>query len=212
MLFNRLLNIFRTKPSSQTKKGEITCAECGLVCDNTLGFFKREANECFDCQYIKILTDKSFDEMRDNLRVIKTIRGETAIKAAKDMGLKLLELRSEVSDEFKIKYKKIQNRITGKIITIGDYRADHHDFWRYKTVVDWTSRNPSKFFSPYAAYVIPKDLKKGECVLINDVITNHVSGRWNQGDVYRLSKSEATWTGEDFYIDVSSYAIGDFIG
>ena len=53
---------------------------------------------------------------------------------------------------------------------------------------------------------------KGECVLINDVITNHVSGRWNQGDVYRLSKSEATWTGKDFYIKVSSYAIGEFIG
>ena len=213
MLFNRLLNIFRTKPSSQTKKGEITCAECGLVCDNTLGFFKREANECFDCQYIKILTDKSFDEMRDNLRVIKTIRGETAIKAAKDMGLKLLELRAEVSDEFKVKYKKLQHRKTGEIITIGDFRDNtfYHNLG-YKTLVDWTSRNPSKFFSPFAAYIIPKDLKKGEHVLINDVITNHVSGKWNQGDVYRLSKSEATWTGEDFYIDISSYAIGEFIG
>ena len=83
MLFKRLLDIFRTKPYSQTK-GEITCTECGLVYDNTLGFFKREANECPDCQYIKILTDKSFDEMSDGLRVIRTIRGETAIKAAKD--------------------------------------------------------------------------------------------------------------------------------
>ena len=99
---------------------------------------------------------------------------------------------------------------TGEIITIGDFREGNGSEW--KTLVNWTSENPSKFFSPYAAYVIPKDLKKGELVLINDVITNHVSGRWNQGDVYRLSKSEATWTGEDFYIDVSSYAIGDFIG
>ena len=212
MLFKKLLNIFRTKTNSHIKKGEITCTECGLVYDNTLGFFKKEANECSDCQYIKILTDKSFDEMSDNLRVIKTIRGERAIKAAKDMGLKLLELKAEVSDEFKIKYKKIQNRITGKIITIGDYRADHHDSWRYKTVVDWTSRNPSKFFSPFAAYIVLKDLKSGERVLINDVITNHVSGRWNQGDVYRLSKSEAIWTGRYFDIDVSSYAIGEFIG
>jgi rubredoxin len=212
MLFKRLLDIFRTKPNSQTKKGEITCTECGLVYDNTLGFIKREANECPDCQYIKILTDKSFDEMSDGLRVIRTIRGETAIKAAKDMGLKLLELRAEVSDEFKIKYKKIKHRITGEIITIGDFRADSRYSWKYKTLVDWTSKNPSKFFSPYAAYVIPKDLKKGELVLINDVITNHVSGRWNQGDVYRLSKSEATWTGEYFNIDVSSYAIGDIIG
>ena len=54
---------------------------------------------------------------------------------------------------------------------------------RYKTLVNWTSRNPSKFFSPFAAYIVPKDLKPGERVLINDVITNHVSGRWNQGDV-----------------------------
>ena len=210
MLFKKLLNIFRTKPNSQTKKGEIACTECGLVYDNTLGFFKREASECPDCQYIKILTDESFDEMSDGLRVIRTIRGERAIKAAKDMGLKLLELKAEVSDEFKVKYKKLQHRKTGEIITIGDFRADGGSEW--KTLVDWTSRNPSKFFSPYAAYIVPKDLKSGERVLINDVITNHVSGRWNQGDVYRLSKSEAIWTGRYFNIDVRSYAIGDFIG
>jgi len=49
-------------------------------------------------------------------------------------------------------------------------------------------------------------------VLINNVITNHVSGRWNQGDVYRLSKSESIWTGRYFDIDVRSYAFGEFIG
>ena len=213
MLFKRLLDIFRTKPNSQTKKGEITCTECGLVYDNTLGFIKREANECPDCQYIKILTDKSFDEMSDGLRVIRTIRGETAIKAAKEMGLKLIELRAEVSDEFKVKYKKVKDKLTGKIVILGDFREDHYfRKSRYKTLVDWTSRNPSKFFSPFAAYIVPKDLKSGERVLINDVITNHVSGRWNQGDVYRLSKSEAIWTGRYFDIDVSSYAIGEFIG
>ena len=205
MLFKRILNIFGTNNFQKTKKGKKTCTECEYVYDKLL-------DECPNCKYLKILTDNSFDEKSDNLKVIRTIRGETAIKLAKHMGLKLLELRAEVSDEFKIKYKKIKHRITGEIITIGDFRADSRYSWKYKTLVDWTSKNPSKFFSPYAAYVIPKDLKKGECVLINDVITNHVSGRWNQGDVYRLSKSEATWTGEDFYIDVSSYAIGEFIG
>ena len=202
MLFKRLLNIFRTKPHSQ-KKGEITCTECGHTYDNKI-------EECLQCWYLKIVEDEASDKKSDNLRVIKTIRGETAIKAAKAKGLKLLELKAEVSDEFKVKYKKLQHRKTGEIITIGDFRADVGSEWR--TLVNWTSENPSKFFSPYAAYVIPKDLKKGERVLINDLITNHVSGRWNQGDVYRLSKSEATWTGEDFYINVSSYAIGEFIG
>jgi len=205
MLFKRILNIFGTNNFQKTKKGKKTCTECEYVYDKLL-------DECPNCKYLKILTDNSFDEKSDNHKVIRTIRGETAIKLAKHMGLKLLELRAEVSDEFKIKYKKIKHRITGEIITIGDFRADSRYSWKYKTLVDWTSKNPSKFFSPYAAYVIPKDLKKGELVLINDVITNHVSGRWNQGDVYRLSKSEATWTGEYFNIDVSSYAIGDIIG
>jgi hypothetical protein len=205
MLFKRILNIFGTNNFQKTKKGKKTCTECEYVYDKLL-------DECPNCKYLKILTDNSFDEKSDNLKVIRTIRGETAIKLAKHMGLKLLELRAEVSDEFKIKYKKIKHRITGEIITIGDFRADSRYSWKYKTLVDWTSKNPSKFFSPYAAYVIPKDLKKGELVLINDVITNHVSGRWNQGDVYRLSNSEATWTGEYFNIDVSSYAIGDIIG
>ena len=206
MLFKRLLEIFSANDQPKTKKGKLSCIECNFIYDNTL-------DECPDCKYMKILTDKSFDEMSDGLRVIRTIRGETTINAAKEMGLKLIELRAEVSDEFKIKYKKVKDKLTGKIVTLGDFREDHYfRKSRYKTIVDWTSRNPSKFFSPYAAYIVPKDLKSGERVLINDVITNHVSGRWNQGDVYRLSKSEAIWTGRYFDIDVRSYAFGEFIG
>ncbi|MDA9761251.1 hypothetical protein N9C87_07890 [Flavobacteriaceae bacterium] len=206
MLFKRLLEIFSANDQPKTKKGEFSCKECNFIYDNTL-------DECPDCKYMKILTDKSLDEMSDGIRLIRTIRGETAINAAKEMGLKLIELRAEVSDEFKIKYKKVKDKLTGKIVTLGDFREDHYfRKSRYKTIVDWTSRNPSKFFSPYAAYIVPKDLKSGERVLINDVITNHVSGRWNQGDVYRLSKSEAIWTGRYFDIDVSSYAIGEIIG
>ena len=206
MLFKRLLEIFSANAQSKTKKGQLSCIECNFIYDNTL-------DECPDCKYMKILTDKSFDEMNNGLRVIRTIRGETAINVAKEMGLKLIELRAEVSDDFNVKYKKVKDKLTGKIVTLGDFREDHYfRKSRYKTIVDWTSRNPSKFFSPFAAYIVPKDLKSGERVLINDVITNHVSGRWNQGDVYRLSKSEAIWTGRYFNIDVSSYAIGEFIG
>ena len=203
MLFKRLLEIFGANAQSKTNKDELSCKDCNFIKDNTL-------DECPNCKYMKILTDKSFNEMSDGIRVIRTIRGETAINAAKDMGLKLIELRAEVSDEFKVKYKKLQHRKTGKIITIGDFRGP--DGWEWKTLVDWTYRNPSKFFSPFAAYIVPKDLKSGERVLINDVITNHVSGRWNQGDVFRLSKSEAIWNGRYFEIDTNSYAIGEFIG
>ena len=206
MLIKRLLEIFGANAQSKTKRGEIICKECNFIYANTF-------DECPDCKYMKILTDRSFDELSENLRVIKTIRGARAIKAAKEMGLKLIELRAEVSDQFKVKYKKMKDKLTGKIVTLGDFREDHYfRKSRYKTLVDWTSKNPSKFFSPFAAYIVPKDLESGERVLINDVITNHVSGSWNQGDVYRLSKSEATGNGRGFVIDVSSYAIGDIIG
>ena len=206
MLLKRLLEIFGGDAQSKTKSGELSCKECNFIHANTL-------DECPDCKYMKILTDRYFNEMSDGLRMIRTIRGETAINTAKDMGLKLIEIRAEVSDEFKVKYKKMKNRITGHIVTLGDFREDiYYRDIGYKTLVGWTSKNPSKFFSPFAAYVVPKELKSGERVLINDVITNHVSGRWNQGDVYRLSKSEAIWTGKYFNIDVHSYAIGDFIG
>ena len=77
-----------------------------------------------------------------------------------------------MNDEFKVKYKKLQHRKTGEIITIGDFRADGGSEW--KTLVNWTSKNPSKFFSPYAAYIVPKDLKSGERVLINDIITMEI--------------------------------------
>ena len=119
MLLKRLLDIFGVNAQSKTKKGELNCKECNFVYANTL-------DECPECKYMKILTDRSFDEMSDDLRLIRTIRGETAISAAKEMGLKLIELRAEVSDEFKIKYKKVKDKLTGKIITLGDFREDHY--------------------------------------------------------------------------------------
>ena len=94
----------------------------------------------------------------------------------------------------------------GNVISFGINSSKNTDIYKDSTNIYPTSTFHFKETYPF------NDLKKGELVLINDVITNHVSGRWNQGDVYRLSKSEAIWTGRYFDIDVSSYAIGEFIG
>ena len=53
MLFKRLLEIFSANAQSKTKKGQLSCIECNFIYDNTL-------DECPDCKYMKILTDKSF--------------------------------------------------------------------------------------------------------------------------------------------------------
>jgi hypothetical protein len=44
------------------------------------------------------------------------------------------------------------------------------------------------------------------------LIEYYVSGSWNQGDVFRLSRSEAVWNGEDFDIDVRFYFMRETVG
>ena len=156
--------------------------------------------------------NKKSEEKSEGLRRITTLRGGLAIKLAKKLGFKLLIKKAEVDDRFQVKSKILRNRITGKTIVLNDYRMDDYSDLEYKTLKNWSYINPSEFFSPEAAYIIPISLKVGERVLITDLIENYVSGSWNQGDVYRLSKSEAVWNGKDFKIDYVSYSIGHFIG
>ena len=144
------------------------------------------------------------------LRVIKTARDIESMNNAIKQGNKLVVKEVEETNKFKRKYKLVQHKKTNEIMEFGDFRANNdRDF---NTLIDWTSYNSAVFKNPYAAYIIPKDLKMGERVLIEDLIEHYVSGSWNQGDVFRLSRSEAVWNGKDFDIDVRSYAIGEFIG
>jgi len=59
--------------------------------------------------------------------------------------------------------------------------------------VDWTHYYPYKFESPFAAYLIPSDIKRGEMVFIEDLIEDYIGTTWNQGDTYRLESCEAIW-------------------
>ncbi len=154
--------------------------------------------------------DKSHKTSDNTLRVIKTARNLEAMNNSIKKGFKLVVKEVEQTDKFKSKYKLAQYKKTNEIMQFGDYRASNDR--DYNTLIDWTSYNPAVFENPYAAYIIPKDLKKGERVLLEDLIEHYVSGTWNQGDVFRLSRSEAIWNGKDFDVDVSSYAMGDIIG
>ena len=62
-------------------------------------------------------------------------------------------------------------------------------------VIGWTSYYPHSFKSPYAAYLIPKDIRLYEKVFVEDLIEDYIGMRWNQGDTYRLESSLAVWTG-----------------
>lgn len=60
---------------------------------------------------------------------------------------------------------------------------------------------PHCFQEPYAAYLVPPDIKVGERVWLKDLIQDYVGSSWNQGCNFRLEAWEAVWDGTDFVID-----------
>lgn len=146
------------------------------------------------------------NENLKGLRVIKTGRDEDSINNAAKSGLKPLIKKVEPSAEIKSKYCVVQNKKTGEIETIGDYRMgfNHVDNEEFETVIDWTFYYPYSFKSPFAAYLIPQDIAVGERVFLEDLIEDYISASWNQGDTYRLSSCEAIWNGTDLEIQYNS--------
>lgn len=147
------------------------------------------------------------------LRVIKTARDKDSINQAAKKGLRPLIRKVEPSAEIRSKYSVIQNKITGEIEIIGDYRIESDYNKKFETVIEWTYYYPHTFKSPFAAYLIPKDIKISERVFIEDLIEDFVGASWNQGDTYRLESCEAIWNGSELEIqyDPSTHR-SDFIG
>jgi hypothetical protein len=149
--------------------------------------------------------------MDNNLRIIITARTLEAInKGAKD-GYWPLVKPVIPSPAIKSKYAVYQNATTGEIDVINDYRAEDRTKG-LTNVIDFTYYYPHHFESPYAAYLIPADIKVNEHVWINDLIEDVVGQMWNQGDCYRLPSCEAIWDGKDLVLQVRSIASETFVG
>jgi len=149
------------------------------------------------------------------LRVIKTARDKDSINKAAKNGLKPLIKKVKPSDEIRSKFSVVQNKTTGIIEIIGDYRMgfSSDENGEFETVIKWTHYYPYNFKSPFAAYLIPKDIKVGERVYIEDLIEDYIGASWNQGDTYRLESCEAIWSGTDLEIQYDpSTNRSDFIG
>lgn len=141
-----------------------------------------------------------FSDSDNTLRRIKTARTEKAINAAAKIGLRPLVKPVKPSHEIQSKIRICQNKQTGEIAIQGDYRAIFDDsVW--EVVVNWMFFYPHAWPSPFAAYLIPPDIKVDEIVILEDLIEDLVGSSWNQGDVYRLRSCKAKWTGNDFILD-----------
>ena len=146
--------------------------------------------------------------MKSNLRIIKTARDEEQINLAANNGyfplMKLVQPSPDISSKFAIR----QDKIKGTIEVLGDYRmSDGSD-----CVIGWTNYYPYNFKSPFAAYLIPKDIKIGERVILEDLIEDIIERQWNQGSAWRLDSCEAIWNGSNFDIQYDKNNIQQICG
>ena len=154
------------------------------------------------------LTNKNNEQTE--LRIIKTARKELAINEAVEKGFWPLVKPVIPSPNIKSKFAVFQNAKTGLIEVTADYRT--HVSQGMEKVIDFTNYYPYSFPSPFAAYLIPKDLKKGEHVILEDVIEDVIGYIWNQGSAYRLKSCEAVWDGKEFVLQHKPSRVSAIVG
>jgi hypothetical protein len=174
------------------------------------------AEFCFDTNSDVKLIEADEDIIEGNLRKIVTARDEQAINEAAKNGFFPLMKKLEPSEALRTKFAVKQNIKTGQITVVSDYRDrgySRSNEGGFETVIPFTFYYSYAFPSPFAAYLIPKDIKIGERVLLIDLIEDYVGSTWNQGDTFRLESCEAIWNGIDFDIQYNpDINRRDFIG
>jgi uncharacterized protein (TIGR02996 family) len=127
-------------------------------------------------------------------RIIKTARTEDEINAAARGGLRPLVLPVVPNEQISTWVAVYQDPETGEIATTGDRRGRPAG----TCVVD--VRYYPHHFGPFAAYLVPKELRPGEEVWLEDLIEDVVGVWGNQGHTYRLESAPARWNGARFEI------------
>lgn len=157
--------------------------------------------------------DQGGEGSRASLPVIKTARDLDAINAAVQDGFIPIVRKVDPLPQIRSKYCLVRHTGTGLFEVMGDYRVEFHGMTDQEKVIDWSFYYPHCFKSPFAAYLVPKDLPSGTRVLLEDLIEDYIAASWNQGDVYRLASCEAVWDGKDIVIDYQPKRDrSDFVG
>ena len=143
---------------------------------------------------------KSITKRQENLRKIKTIRGQKSIDNAIANGTKLIFRKVEPFSAIKGKYCIVRNKKSGKESKIFDFRDDRGYSDDYEIVQDWTYQYHNYDFPQDAAYIIPNDIKEGEIVMVDDLIENFLGYHYNQGGSERLKSCKAIWKNNDLQI------------
>lgn len=134
----------------------------------------------------------SCSENTVDVPIVHTARTVHAINAAAKEGYWPLLRAVEPSRRIRQKLLVSQNS-DGSIDVAGDFRAQPG------AAAYWY--NPYHSPLPFAAYLIPPDLRPGVQVYLSDLIEDLEGESWNQGDKYRRRSAYAVWDGTDLIIE-----------
>lgn len=147
-----------------------------------------------------------FDIHGEALTVIETGRCIGGINAATKNKFNASFRRLIPSADLYERYGVFQNKATGEIAVASDYKTyERHGEIRYDTelwdlVLPFDKYYPHHFPNPFAAYLIPPNLKTGQRVVIKDLIEDFYGGEFWERKI-RLKTLEAIWDGNDLNID-----------
>jgi hypothetical protein len=150
------------------------------------------------------------------LPIIRTARSFWRMQQAFAQGFRLvLKAAGPSGGGRSEKYTIWQNSVTSEIWWSGDYRGSQPyakgDMREWELVADWFWHGPDWPF-PFAAYLVPPDLKAGDSVYLEDLIEDVTIIAWNQGNGPRLLSSVATWNGADFELAPRENDFPSFVG
>jgi hypothetical protein len=137
--------------------------------------------------------------------VIQTARTEEEINEGIVQGYTPLIKDVISSDEIKVMYTLERNLHTGEFTLLKDSEENHDHGEGIEKVLDEEYYYPYQFPMPFAAYLIPKDIEKGERVILEDIIEDIVGKEYGKS-IYRMESAEAIWNGENFEIDGNDYS------
>lgn len=119
------------------------------------------------------------------------------------------------------KDKEIQEKVglfqkisTGEVQIVGDFRS----LMEIENNPEWQEVMPVSFYyknyhnTPFAAYLIPKDLADGSEVFIPDPIEDILGSTWNQGDRYRAANVIGTVINKKIVINPLDIPQSNFVG
>ncbi len=150
-------------------------------------------------------------------KIIKTARSLQEINDAVEAGYTPLIEKVIPSPLVSITKKLVRDPETGKIkiVQYGGWGSlpIETSYAMDKNVIDTYTYYPYPYSSsfPFAAYLLPNDLKIGDNVILEDLIVDFVGAQLNSIS-YRLESIEAIWDGEEFKMDIFGRNITQLLG